>query len=226
VLTKNEAMDMVQRDERIVSAASNMRQVMGNVISIDHSTRFKLKTDQFQKVIQAISKNANESTVVLFLNGLMEKRSLGRGRIQFGKECIHIVGFDVISQKIVHNDASINRELNNNQLCTWESTEIRLERDRLLHEAKVQGFNPVNNQNGTIYEVKSALQFADLLAKKGKPFVYFDYGYNAAEDRSAVVISNVANYRQISKNARSNDSYEDDSEAFGNRGHSCCPKNQ
>lgn len=224
VLTKSEAMAMVQEDERTVSAASSMRQVLGNIISIDHSSRFKLKTDQFISHIQAIQKNANESTVILFMNGLLEKRSLGRGRIQFGKECLNIVGFDVVSQKIVYNDDRINRALNNNQLCTWESTEIRLERDAFLHGANIKGFNPANNQNGTIYEVSSAAQFANLLDKKGKQFVYFDFGYNAAEDRSAVVISNVANYRS-NKNARSSNFVEDDSEAFGNRGNSCCPKN-
>ncbi|MFN4084793.1 MAG: hypothetical protein ACK4LB_02555 [Spirosomataceae bacterium] len=224
VLTRAEAMEMVQQDERTVSAASALRQVLGNIISIDHSSRFKLKTDQFQQHISAIAKNANDNTVILFMNGLLEKRSLGRGRIQFGKECLNIVGFDVVSRKIVYSDDRINRALNNNQLCTWESTEIRLERDALLHSANIKGFNPANNQNGTVYEVNSAAQFASLLNKKGKPFVYFDFGYNAAEDRNAVVISNVANYRTI-KNARSADAIEDDSEAFGNRGHSCCPKN-
>lgn len=223
VLTKPEAVEMVEQDERNVLAASSLRQVLGHVISIDHSTRFKLPTEEFQALVQAIDQNATSSTVVMFLNGLMDKTSLGRGRTQFGKECLHIVGFDVISQKIVYDDEAINRTLNNGQLCTWNSTEIRLERDELLHRAKIRGFNPQNNQNGTIYEVKSALQFADLLAKKGNPFVYFDFGYNATEDRGAIVLSNAADYRQNTKNARSA-TLEEDTEAFGNRGHSCCIK--
>lgn len=217
-------MELIEQDERIVANASQVRQVLGNVISLDRSTRFKLTTDQFQSLIEGISQHANESTVVLFLSGLLEKRSLGRGRIQFGRECIHIVGFDVMRQQIVYDDSEINRQLNNNQLCTWESTEIRLERDRLLHNAKVTGFNPANNQNGTMYEVASTRQFADLLAKKEQPFVYFDLGYNVAEARSAVVISNAANFRQTPKNARAIELITDDAEAFGNRGHSCCIK--